>query len=140
MLGLVFAGLLAFAQARTASVEGVVFRAGTSQPVSKAVVELSGNNLSPPLVMATGGDGKFGFSGLAPGSYRLAVSREGYMNGSYGQRGLTEPARLLSSKRVRRLRTSDSLSSLTALFPAAFTTTPENPWRTFLCGRSNTFS
>jgi hypothetical protein len=87
MLGFILLGLFGLAQARPASVEGIVLRAGTSQPVSKAVVELSGNNLSPARVMATGADGKFEFRGLAAGSYRLAVSREGFLNGSYGQRG-----------------------------------------------------
>src|SRR5439155_6646809 len=87
MIGLLLAGLLSVQQGRTGSVEGIVLRAGTSQSISKAVVELSGNNLSEALVMATGGDGKFEFRNLAPGRYRLGVSRDGYLNSSYGQRG-----------------------------------------------------
>jgi hypothetical protein len=86
ILGILIAGLLA-QQPRLASVEGIVLRAGTSQPIAKAVVELSGNSASESLAMATGADGKFEFRNLAPGRYRLAVSRSGYLDSAYGQRG-----------------------------------------------------
>jgi len=84
-LALLFA--LSFAvQTRTASIEGVVVEAGNSQPVMRAVVQLEGG-ASGPLAMVTGADGRFGFQNLAAGSYRLTVSRNGFLNSAYGQRG-----------------------------------------------------
>jgi hypothetical protein len=83
--GILLISLLA--QARAGSVEGTVVRAGTSQPIANAVVELSGTNKSDPLAMATGADGKFAFRNVTPGPYRLAASRSGYLDSSYGQRG-----------------------------------------------------
>jgi len=78
--------LLFTAQTRTASIEGVVVQAGNSQPVVRAVVQLEGG-ASGPLAMVTGADGRFGFQNLAAGSYRLTVSRNGFLNSAYGQRG-----------------------------------------------------
>jgi len=84
-LALLFA--LSFAvQTRTASIEGVVVQAGNSQPVVRAVVQLEGG-ASGPLAMVTGADGRFGFQNLAAGSYRLTVSRNGFLNSAYAQRG-----------------------------------------------------
>src|SRR5215510_2920997 len=85
ILGILIISL--FAQTRLGSVDGIVLRAGTSQPISNAVVELTGNDKSGPLALATGPDGRFEFRHLQPGQYRLAVSRTGYLNSSYGQRG-----------------------------------------------------
>jgi hypothetical protein len=74
-------------QARPASIEGVVLRGGTSEPVSRAVVELKSDRLAQPMAMATAADGKFQFGNLAPGRYRITVTRTGFLPGSYGQRG-----------------------------------------------------
>src|SRR5438105_11401674 len=70
-----------------ASIGGVVVKAGTSDPVAKAVVEVRTNTGAVSSAMATGDDGKFEFRNLAPGSYRLTVSRDGYLDSAYGQRG-----------------------------------------------------
>src|SRR3989442_1064952 len=86
ILGILIFGLLA-QQPRAASIEGIVVRAGTAQPIARVVVELTGDNKSEPLAMATGADGKFEFRNLAPGSYRLTASRNGYLESAYGKRG-----------------------------------------------------
>jgi protocatechuate 3,4-dioxygenase beta subunit len=75
-----------FAQQRTGSIQGVVVKAGSSEPVLKAVIELSGNG-SQPIATSTGADGKFEFRNVAPGRYRLAASRAGFLDSAYGQRG-----------------------------------------------------
>src|SRR5262245_19593173 len=68
------------------SIAGVVVKIGTSEPVAKAVVELTRSG-SEPVATATGSDGTFEFRNLAPGQYKVGVSRTGYLNGAYGQRG-----------------------------------------------------
>ena len=82
------------------TIEGVVTKAGSGEPLAKAQVTLirsaagtessnantataSSSNL--PTV-ATGADGRFAFRNVAPGSYRIAVARNGYARQEYGQR------------------------------------------------------
>ena len=69
------------------SVEGVVVRAGTSQTIARAEVQLHATSRSEALVFSTGADGKFEFRNIPPGAYRLSVSRNGYLGSVYGQRG-----------------------------------------------------
>ena len=66
------------------SVDGVVVKAGTSEPVAKATVELRmlGDNPGAAAVMTTGSDGRFSFAGIPSGRYRVQVSRSGYLNSS----------------------------------------------------------
>ena len=80
-------GIFLVPQAQSGTIEGIVLRGGTSQPISNAVVELSINDKSEALWVSTGGDGKFEFRNLAPGRYRLTASRNGYLDTAYGQRG-----------------------------------------------------
>jgi Carboxypeptidase regulatory-like domain len=86
-----FLGILALAlltwQTQPSSIEGIVLRGGTTQPIWNAVVELRGEGKSVPIAVSTGADGKFEFWNVAPGRYRLAVSRNGYLDSAYGQRG-----------------------------------------------------
>src|SRR5215471_11719725 len=83
--GILVAALLV--QAQPAAIEGIVLRAGTTQPIANAVVELGSGNKSQNLAAATGADGRFEFRNLAPGRYSLTVSRNGYVDSAYGQRG-----------------------------------------------------
>lgn len=94
MLGIPLLNVFAFVllvalppQVQPASIEGVVVRAGTSEPVANAIVELNGENGRPSAATATVSDGKFEFKNLTPGSYNLTVSRSGYLDGAYGRRG-----------------------------------------------------
>ena len=82
------------------TIEGVVVRAGSGEPLARAQVTLirtaaeigglpGGPNLaSPPAppAVTTGADGKFALKNVEPGSYRIAVARNGYARQEYGQR------------------------------------------------------
>jgi hypothetical protein len=72
---------------QSASIEGTVLRGGTTQPIWNAIVELRGSEKSAPSVTTTAADGKFQFRNLAPGQYRMTVSRSGYLDSAYRQRG-----------------------------------------------------
>src|SRR5262245_27462165 len=76
-------------QDATASIEGVVIRLGTGEPVSQARVGLgkAGNDGPAPYIVSTSDDGKFRFQNIPPGEYRLAATHSnGYVPVEYGQR------------------------------------------------------
>src|SRR2546427_3399753 len=76
----------------TASVEGVVARLGTGEPLPRATVTLS-NDRYPSQVLTTTTDasGRFSFLKVPPGEYRLQASRQGpYIPAEYGQRNQGE--------------------------------------------------
>ena len=80
------------------TIEGVVVRAGSGEPLARAQVtlirtaaEIGGlpadpSLASPPATVTTGADGKFALKNVEPGSYRIAVARNGYARQEYGQR------------------------------------------------------
>ncbi|PYS05540.1 MAG: hypothetical protein DMG17_33910 [Acidobacteria bacterium] len=87
MLCAVILGLLT-QLSNTASVEGVVARLGTGEPLPRATVTLS-NDRYPSQVLSTTTDasGRFSFLNVPPGEYRLQASRQGpYIPAEYGQR------------------------------------------------------
>lgn len=85
-----------------ASIEGAVIRAGTGEPLPRAQVTLirATAGIAPAAAAAavaggtaaalpaafTDGDGKFTLNNVEPGSYRIAVARNGYARQEYGQR------------------------------------------------------
>src|SRR5882672_1767684 len=70
-----------------ATVEGVVTRTGTGEPVSKAIVELrNDNDYVVQYTVATGDDGQYAFRDVRAGKYRLVVSHSGFVRMEYGQR------------------------------------------------------
>jgi hypothetical protein len=72
----------------TASIEGTVVRAGTSDGISRAQVTLTPVQSSAAgQAVIVDGDGKFAFRNLSAGSYRLSATRNGYVSAEYGQRG-----------------------------------------------------
>ncbi len=88
--------LLQTSSAPTASIEGLVLRAGTREPVAGVEITLrrvgggaTDGNISmriSSLATHTGRDGKFAFNGLDAGSYRVTAARNGYVKQEYGQR------------------------------------------------------
>ena len=89
-------------QAPAASIEGVVVKMTSGEPVPGAKVALAAQSCatqSPsapaqcdPKTVITGTDGKFLLTGVAPGSYRLfATHTGGYVPAEYGQRSATGP-------------------------------------------------
>jgi carboxypeptidase family protein len=79
LAGLVCACTLA-AQPRAGAgaIEGHVFNSLTSEPLRKATVILTAPQIH--LVDVTDAAGKFQFTGLPPGAYRLSASRAGFLN------------------------------------------------------------
>jgi protocatechuate 3,4-dioxygenase beta subunit len=81
-----------------AAIDGVVVRAGTSEPLASAQVTLitaaAGSSSNAQTV--TDRNGRFAFRDVEPGSYRIAAARNGYARQEYGQRVFGGPARVLS--------------------------------------------
>src|ERR1044072_8564710 len=85
--------------AGTASLEGIVVRVGTNEPIAGADLELTAQNFqvtagTPPTPMApfaavSGPDGKFVFRNVTSGNYKLVAARVGggFTPYEYGQRG-----------------------------------------------------
>ena len=112
-------------QAPKASIEGVVVRSVTGQPLDRTRVTLQriqppptgpvvGPVTPPPPVppMQTEKDGKFSFKDLDPGQYRLRVQRNGYAGQEYGQRTATTPGTVINLTEGQQLK--DIAFSLTA--------------------------
>jgi protocatechuate 3,4-dioxygenase beta subunit len=92
-----------------ASIEGVVLRSGSGEPLGRAQVKLlrvvaddstfdgagdpETNGL--PSVL-TESDGKFLLKDLDPGQYRITVVRNGYAEQSYGQKSANSPGRIIN--------------------------------------------
>jgi hypothetical protein len=69
------------------TIAGIVIKAGTTvqQPLRGARLELTGGP-SSTLVLRTDANGRFVFSNLAPGSYRLAVACDGFIRQEFPKR------------------------------------------------------
>jgi len=91
----------------TASVEGIVVRLGTNEPIAGVDLELTGTQVLPagatpansatalppapaPFTAKSGGDGRFAFRSLPSGEYKLVAARIGgsFVPVEYGQRGI----------------------------------------------------
>ena len=70
----------------TGSIQGFVPRAGTNEPLSKATVDIRGDDSStPPLhTRTTESDGRFLIPDIRPGRYRVVVNRPGYVRRTLG--------------------------------------------------------
>ncbi|HEY2379642.1 MAG TPA: carboxypeptidase-like regulatory domain-containing protein [Terriglobia bacterium] len=95
-MNLVLAALIALLFQASASVDGVVVKLGSSEPLAEATVQLRQEitNTDPDAPRAksyavkTGSDGRFLFENVPPGTYRLIATRPtgGYVPAEYGQR------------------------------------------------------
>jgi len=97
-------------QAGSASIEGIVVKLGTTEPIPGAVVELSKPPAAPNtpaevLKVITGDDGKFTFRNLQAGEYRLVAARPGgtYNPAQYGQRDPRSPGTPLTLSLAQRM-------------------------------------
>jgi hypothetical protein len=79
------------------SIDGVVMTAGTAleRLLSNARLELR-EGPGTPIVVRSDGNGRFVFSNLAPGRYRLFLTEDGFIRQEYGQRSPTTPGVLLT--------------------------------------------
>jgi len=84
-------------------IEGQVSNVATGAPVKKAElrlqrVDLNPNTASLQTSYSTTADaaGKFAMKDIEPGKYRLSVTRNGFVNTSYGARGPNRPGTTIS--------------------------------------------
>src|SRR3989475_11121350 len=108
MLCAVILGLLA-QLSNTASVEGVVARLGTGEPLARATVTLSNDRYtSQVLSTTTHASGRLSFLNVPPGEYRLQASRQGpYIPAEYGQRKADErgtPLTIQPGQKITEIR------------------------------------
>ena len=93
----------------TAILEGVVLQAGSGEPLPRAQITLvrvgrtpaspDADSVAPSRTVpatSTGVDGKFVFRDIAPGSYRVAAARNGYVRQEYGQGAFGGQGRVIS--------------------------------------------
>ena len=76
---------IAFSQQTTATLQGVVVRDASGDPLSKARVELRGGPVEATTT-TTGSDGRFYFPNLRPGAYEISVRRDGFAPAEVGQK------------------------------------------------------
>jgi uncharacterized protein (DUF2141 family) len=69
----------AVAQTGTATLQGIVLKAGTTEPLAEATVALGPVGGRPRYTAVTDERGQFVFSNVDPGSYLLAANRIGYL-------------------------------------------------------------
>src|SRR6185503_910310 len=90
-----------------ASIEGVVTKAGTNEPVPRAsvVVTMLQGQLSDLQTVVADDAGRFAVRNLAPGSHRVFVTRDGFVRAEYGQRGTRPgtPVELLTGETKRNI-------------------------------------
>jgi protocatechuate 3,4-dioxygenase beta subunit len=81
----------------TCTIQGVVVKAGTGEPLHKAWVDATPENARTREDVEAGGSaetdamGRFEITGLAPGRYHLSASRDGFVMQSYGQSDPSKP-------------------------------------------------
>jgi protocatechuate 3,4-dioxygenase beta subunit len=79
------------------SVSGIVMKMADSAPLRKAHVALSSVEDQNRTVSAiTNADGRFAMKGIEPGSYRLSVTRLGFVSDEYGRRKPDTPGAVLT--------------------------------------------
>lgn len=112
------------------ALEGIVIRAGTNEPLSNAQVTLIRTSASATAAQTASGTiapnsaqtvtdrrGRFTFTNVEPGSYRVAAARNGYARQEYGQRVVGAPGRVLT------VNAGQSLETITiSLIPAGTVT------------------
>ena len=91
------------------AISGQVSNAVTGEPVRRALVSLRRIDLSPGTVniqvsqtVATDAAGQFVMAGIAPGKYRLAAERNGFIATQYGSRGPGKAGALLALEAGRK--------------------------------------
>ncbi len=100
---LIIAALILQAAPKPATLKGHVTRDGSGAAVAHAriVVARVGGALSDYHTVLSDPNGRFEFSGLPPGSYRLYATHEGYLQAEYGRRPASPigvPVRLLEGQ------------------------------------------
>src|SRR5262249_3243860 len=96
LLTLFFVQTPASPPAPRASIQGLVLKMGTGEPLSKAAVTLTRSDGQRQIYTAsTGPDGKFVIQNVDPAQYRLGATRNGYVRSEYGARAPNRPGLLI---------------------------------------------
>jgi hypothetical protein len=105
------------------TIQGVVIKAGTGEPLHKAIVDATPVGTRNDKDNAQGGAaeademGRFELKGLAPGRYHLTAQRNGFVRQPYGQRTPDGPGAVLT------LSAGQKVSNITfQMIPAAVIT------------------
>src|SRR5437870_2362334 len=97
-------------QTAKASIEGMVVRAGSNEPIAGAKISvLPGGPLTSFTNLGTrsattGKDGKFVLKDLEAGQYRVVAARNGYARQEYGQRAIGRPGIVLNMAAGQSIR------------------------------------
>jgi beta-lactamase regulating signal transducer with metallopeptidase domain len=96
------------------SIEGMVVKFGTTEPIAGATVSLQrlpgpgATTMTPPANIQSGPDGRFAFPGLGAGNFRLVALRaDGFVVAEFGQQtfnGRGRPIPLADGQRVSDIR------------------------------------
>jgi len=85
VLGSMAASLaMAQAQQSSGSLQGIIVRDASGDPLSKAAVELRGGQIQQTTITQI--DGRFYFHNLPPGAYEIIVRRDGFAPTQHGQK------------------------------------------------------
>ena len=86
ILFLVASVAITFSQQATFSLQGLVVRDSSGDPLSKARLELRGGPFSEETTTTTESDGRFYFPNLPSGAYEISVRRDGFAPAEVGQK------------------------------------------------------
>ena len=75
----------------TSTISGLVVAAGTGQPVRRAYVRVTGQELPGGRAALTDADGRYALKELSAGRYTIRVSKPGFVTVSFGQRRPLQP-------------------------------------------------
>jgi hypothetical protein len=79
------------------SITGLVVKLAGSEPLKNAKIQLRGmDDRTRTISVVTDVGGRFALKGVAPGSYRLSVSKNGFVDQQYGQRKPGDPGSILT--------------------------------------------
>ena len=93
MMNLLLAALIALIAQISPSLQGVVLKAETNEPILNATVELrrtDGDN-NRTYKLTTAKDGRFEFGQIPAGQYELTATRAGFVKATYGERRTAGP-------------------------------------------------
>lgn len=93
----------------SAQVRGYVTDADDGEPLRRALVSIASREGGQAITSATDEQGRYEFTGLSAGRYRLSASKNGYLGLSYGQRRSYEGGRLFDVRAGEVVRRDLSL-------------------------------